>query len=102
MKSSKKHIIISTVLCALTLVVFLAFYGKLPKSIPVHFDSEGNANSYFPRNMIVFGVPAGSVLLNLLAAYKVNKRADKATFMFYIMPAIAVVTAGIMIYLGLK
>lgn len=102
MKSSKKHIIISTVLCALTLVVFLAFYGKLPKSIPVHFDSEGNANSYFPRNMIVFGVPAVSVLLNLLAAFKVNKQADKATFMFYIMPAVAVVTSGIIIYLGLK
>lgn len=38
MKSAKKHIIISTVLCALTLAVFLAFYSRLPESIPVHFD----------------------------------------------------------------
>ena len=57
MKSSKKHIIISTLLCAMTLVVFLAFYGKLPESVPVHFDSSGNANSYLPRNIMVFGIP---------------------------------------------
>lgn len=46
MKSTRKHVIISTVLCALTLAVFLAFYGKLPESVPVHFDSAGNANSF--------------------------------------------------------
>ena len=39
MKSATKHIVISTILCALTLVVFLAFYNRLPASIPVHFDS---------------------------------------------------------------
>ena len=43
MKSTTKHMIISTIGCALTLVIFLAFYSKLPESIPVHFDSAGNA-----------------------------------------------------------
>lgn len=28
MKSATKHIVISTILCALTLVVFLAFYNR--------------------------------------------------------------------------
>lgn len=102
MKSSKKHIIISTVLCAMTLVVFLAFYGKLPESVPVHFDSSGNANSYLPRNIMVFGIPAICVLLNLLAGFKVSKQEDKATFMFYIIPVVAIAASGIMIYLGLK
>ena len=46
MKSATKHIVISTVLCALTLVVFLAFYNRLPESIPIHFDSAGVANSF--------------------------------------------------------
>ena len=57
MKSATKHIVISTVLCALTLVVFLAFYNRLPESIPIHFDSAGVANSFWPRNVVVFGVP---------------------------------------------
>ena len=50
MKSATKHIVISTILCALTLVVFLAFYNRLPASIPVHFDSTGVANSFWPRS----------------------------------------------------
>ena len=54
MKSATKHIVISTILCALTLVVFLAFYNRLPASIPVHFDSTGVANSFWPRNVVVF------------------------------------------------
>ena len=29
MKSATKHIVISTILCALTLAVFLAFYNRL-------------------------------------------------------------------------
>ena len=66
MKSATKHIVISTILCALTLAVFLAFYNRLPASIPVHFDSTGVANSFWPRNVVVFGVPVACVLLNLI------------------------------------
>ena len=70
MKSATKHIVISTILCALTLVVFLAFYNRLPASIPVHFDSAGVANSFWPRNVVVFGVPVACVLLNLISECK--------------------------------
>ena len=49
MKSATKHIVISTIWCALTLVVFLAFYNRLPAAIPVHFYSAGVANSFWPR-----------------------------------------------------
>lgn len=34
MKSATKHIVISTILCALTLVVFLAFYNRLRRLSP--------------------------------------------------------------------
>ena len=75
MKSATKHIVISTILCALTLVVFLAFYNRLPASIPVHFDSAGVANSFWPRNVVVFGVPVACVLLNpFLALPSARKR----------------------------
>ena len=79
MKSATKHIVISTILCALTLVVFLAFYNRLPASIPVHFDSAGVANSFWPRNVVVFGVPVACVLLNLISGFTVSqKENDKA------------------------
>lgn len=102
MKSSKKHIIISTVLCALTLVILLVFYNKLPESVPVHFDSAGNANSFWPRNAVVFGLPGASILINLAAGFSFSKQQGKAPFMYYIIPIVAVITAVIMLYLGMK
>ncbi len=102
MKSSKKHIIISSILCALTLVILLVFYNKLPESVPVHFDSAGNANSFWPRNAMVFGIPGAGILINLVAGFFISKQQDKATFMFYIIPVIAIITAVMMLCLGIK
>lgn len=102
MKSVKKHIIISTILCALTLAAFIVFSGRLPEAVPVHFDSAGNANSFWPRNVVVFGVPAFCVLLNLIIGVVLSQHDKKKAYMFYIMPVVAFVVAGIMLYLGMK
>lgn len=102
MKLVRNHIVASSVLCILTLVVFLPFYEKLPESIPVHFDSAGNPNSFWPRNIVVFGVPISCAFLNLIAAFSVSRREDKKAYMFYIMPVVAFVIAGVMVYLGMK
>ena len=88
MKSATKHIVISTILCALTLVVFLAFYNRLPASIPVHF--------------VVFGVPVACVLLNLISGFTVSQKETAKPYMYYIMAVVAFVATGIMIYLGMK
>ena len=102
MKSATKHIVISTILCALTLVVFLAFYNRLPASIPVHFDSAGVANSFWPRNVVVFCVPVACVLLNLISGFTVRQKENAKPYMYYIMAVVAFVATGIMIYLGMK
>lgn len=102
MNTVKKHMIISTILCALTLVVFLAFYGSLPESIPVHFDSAGVANSFWPRNVVVFGVPVACILLNLIAGIALTKKENTKSFMYYIIPVVAFIITGVMIYMGLK
>lgn len=82
MKSATKHIVISTVLCALTLVVFLAFYNRLPESVPIHFDSAGVANSFWPRNVVVFGVPVACVLLNLISGFTVSQKENAKPYMY--------------------
>ena len=102
LKSATKHIVISTVLCALTLVVFLAFYNRLPESVPIHFDSAGVANSFWPRNVVVFGVPVACVLLNLISGFTVSQKENAKPYMYYIMAVVAFVATGIMIYLGMK
>ena len=102
MKSATKHIVISTILCALTLAVFLAFYNRLPESVPIHFDSAGVANSFWPRNVVVFGVPVACVLLNLISGFTVRQKENAKPYMYYIMAVVAFVATGIMIYLGMK
>ena len=102
MHTSMKHIFAGTVVCALTLVIFLAFYSRMPESVPVHFDSAGIANSYWPRNIVVFGVPAACVILNVAAGICLRKREEKKAGMFYVLPAAAVLVTAVMIFLGVN
>lgn len=101
MKSTTKHIILSTLLCILTLAVFLGFYSKLPQSVPVHFDSAGNPNSFWPRNALVFGGPAAFSVINLIVAFRLKAQEGKS-FLYYITPVLAVVITGMLIYMGMK
>ena len=93
MKSTTKHIILSTLLCILTLAVFLGFYSKLPQSVPVHFDSA--------RNALVFGGPAAFSVINLIVAFRLKAQEGKS-FLYYITPVLAFVITGMLIYMGMK
>lgn len=77
MKNDSLHILMSTLLCILTLAVFLAFYYRLPPSVPVHFDLNGNPNSYWPRDLVVFGGPAAYSIINLLVAFRLKEHEKK-------------------------
>ena len=101
MKSATKHIVLSTFLCLLTIAVFLVFYSKRPQSVPVHFDSAGNPNSFWPRNALVFGGPAAFSVINLIVAFRLKAQEGKS-FLYYITPVLAFVITGIVIYLGVK
>ena len=101
MKSTTKHIILSTLLCILTLAVFLGFYSKLPQSVPVHFDSAGNPNSFWPRNALVLGGPAAFSVINLIGVFRLKDQEGKS-FLYYITPVLAFVITGMLIYMGMK
>ena len=81
MKSSLKHVVFSTILCALTVFLFLAFYKRLPESIPVHFDATGNPNSFWPRNVVVFGGPIAYCIINLLIGLQFKKKEMKTSYL---------------------
>ena len=67
-----------------------------------HLDSAGVANSFWPRNVVVFGVPVACVLLNLISGFTVSQKENAKPYMYYIMAVVAFVATGIMIYLGMK
>ncbi len=45
MNNSRKHIVISTLICLGTMLVFLAFYRQLPDNVPVQIQFGGTAQT---------------------------------------------------------
>ena len=97
----KKHIIVGSLICVATVLIFLIFWGKLPTDVPIHFDSSGNANSTLPKAVVVFGIPAICAILNVFSGFSLMKKKDERTFMYYLVPAISVVVAAVVLVLAL-
>ncbi len=97
----KKHIIVGSLICVATVLIFLVFWGKLPADVPIHFDSSGNANSTLPKAVVVFGIPAICAILNVFSGFSLMKKKDERIFMYYLVPAISVVVAAVVLVLAL-
>ena len=70
----KKHIMIGSLICVATVLIFLVFWGKLPSDVPIHFDSNGNVNSVLPKTAVVFGTPAICAILNVFCFDEKERR----------------------------
>ncbi len=70
----KKHIMIGSLICVVAVLIFLVFWGKLPSDVPIHFDSNGNANSALPKPVVVFGTPAICAILNIFSGFALMKK----------------------------
>ena len=95
MKSAKTHVVASTVLCALTLAVTLAARDALPEQVPMQWGLTGEASSFWPRDAVVFGVPAACVAIGLLASARLAA-------MYYIAPAVALLATTAIVFLGTR
>ena len=102
MSRSTMHTALGAVACALTLAVFLAFSGSLPESVPMQFSLTGEASTYWPRDAVVFGVPAACVAINLLVSARLAGRGEGRAAMYYIAPAIALLATAATVFLGTR
>ena len=102
MKPVKNHIVISTVLCLLTLVVLLTARGYLPDQVPMQWGLTGEASSFWPRDAVVFGVPVACVAINLLVSARLAGRGEGRAAMYYIAPAIALLATAAIVFLGTR
>ena len=102
MKPVKTHIVISTVLCLLTLAVLLATRGYLPDRVPMQWGLTGEASSFWPRDAVVFGVPAACVAIGLLASARLAGRGEGRAAMYYIAPAVALLATAAIVFLGTR
>lgn len=72
MKSNKKQLLISTVLCLLPMIFGVAIYGKLPAEIPTKWYSDGTVGQFMPKSFTVFGMPLFMAVINAFVHFSVN------------------------------
>lgn len=102
MKRSSKLVIAGAVACALTLAVFLAFSGSLPESVPMQFSLTGEVSTYWPRDAVVFGVPAAFTAVEVAVGISLSRKDDAKAWMYWIVPVVAFVATGIILFMGTR
>ena len=84
------------------LAVTLAARGILPEQVPMQWGLTGEASSFWPRDAVVFGVPAACVAINLLVSARLAGRGEGRAAMYYIAPAIALLATAAIVFLGTR
>ena len=102
MKTEKKFILITTLICLLPILAGLALYSRLPEQVPTHFDFSGTPNGWSSRTFAVFGIPGLMAAINLflhICLEKDPKRANMSAALkrisLWVMPVLSVLTSGL-------
>ena len=104
MKTEKKFVLVTTLICLLPILAGLALYSRLPEQVPTHFDFSGTPTGWSSRAFAVFGMPCFMAGLNLflyICLKKDPKRANMSAALKYIslwlMPVLSVLTSGLIL-----
>lgn len=82
----KKHIMIGSLICTATVLIFLVFWGNLPSDVPIHFDSNGNVNSMLLAKLsFIYFWNIGISFLLLLVPMRYYDSLQKTNVWFYII-----------------
>lgn len=90
MKNRKIHAVIGSVICAATVLLFLAFWDRLPETIAIQMTTSGTAGNTLPKPLFVFGLPLIFLAINIFKSVPLLKKDDVAVYKFYIIPAVVV------------
>lgn len=68
---------LGSLLCLLTIAFGLIYYSKLPESIAIHFNTNGEPNGYAQKQFVVFVFPFLMTLLHIIVNLSAVKEAKK-------------------------
>lgn len=99
MKNIKwKSLVITSLICLLTIIPGLIFWNDLPESMAIHFDMYNRADNFSSRAFAVFGLPLMMVglqifccVINDINAYKHGRRTKFETVTKWIIPLMTVI-----------
>ena len=102
MKTEKKFILITTLICLLPILAGMALYSRLPEQVPTHFDFSGTPNGWSSRAFAVFGIPGLMAAINLflhICLEKDPKRGNMSAALkrisLWVMPVLSILTSGL-------
>ncbi len=64
-----KIFIITSLVCALPIVLGLAIWDKLPDMVAIHFDINNNPDNFAPKSVAVFGLPLLMIALQAFCCF---------------------------------
>jgi hypothetical protein len=102
MKKSKIHFIIGMAICAATLLLFLAFWERLPDVVAMQITIDGSAGNSVPKQVLVFGLPVLFTAINLYKGLSLLREDETSVIKFYIVPCIAIAVSTFALLVGLN
>ena len=108
MKTNKKTLILTTLVCLIPIVAGALVYSRLPETMATHWNMSGEADGWSSRAFAVFGLPGILLAVNLLLPFALKadpKRAnmsDKLVMItLWIIPMISLLCCGLTLARGL-
>lgn len=96
------HLVAGTIICLATALVFVAFWDRLPASVPVQITADGSAGNTLPRAVVALGLPVVAALLNLYLTGRSRAEDGVRVYRFYVVPAVAVVLSVATVVMALR
>lgn len=91
--SNRQHLLIGTLICLSTMLLFLVFRSRMPAMVPLQLQAGGVGGNHVPRDALVFGFPIIMSLVNLYRGFFLLKANGVRANSFYLIPVAAVLLA---------
>ena len=97
---NKWKIVISVIAIAMTSIVGIFLWDNLPAQLPVHFDINGNPDSFMPKVAAISVIPTTLVAIHLLALLGMLRQVKRDSnnkvihYVIWIVPAVAILVMG--------
>jgi len=89
----RQHLLIGTLICLATLLLFLSFRSRMPDLVPLQLQAGGVGGNHVPRDALVFGFPIIMALVNLYRGFFLLKANVVRAISFYLIPVAAFLLA---------
>lgn len=103
-----KSLIITCMVCLLTILLGVAFWDRLPETMAIHFNLKNEPDNFASKGFVVFGIPALMVILQIFCcaindinSYKYGARIKFETATKWIIPILTIVLQAITLGYGL-